>query len=108
MARLFFSLLAIALTAAAPGLAAQSRVSAAADPLAPVRALDLRVQTIGHRLAVANLAWCANTEWRHGRVLIDLSQVSPALRPAAIRAFGRDSGLGVMAVVPDSPAARAG
>ena len=46
-----------------------------AATLSAIRAMDRRVATIGHRLAVANLSWCARTEWRHGLVLLELSDI---------------------------------
>lgn len=106
MTRLFMGLCAVlaALVGGAPAIRAQP----ASDALAAIRAVDTRLATIGHRLAVAGLAWCARTEWRHGLVLLELSQVGRTLRAEAIRAFGRGSGLGVMAVAEGGPAARAG
>jgi hypothetical protein len=73
-----------------------------------IRAVDRRVATIGHRLAVANLAWCARTEWRHGLVLLELADIAGNLRAEARRAFGRDQGLGIMALAANGPAERAG
>lgn len=96
------------LAAAVPAARAVQGAGPAADPLAAIRAVDVRVATIGHRLAVANLAWCARTEWRHGLVLIELSQVSSSLRTAVTRAFGQQSGLGIMALAAGAPGAQAG
>lgn len=73
-----------------------------------MRAVDRRVATVGHRLAVANLAWCTRTEWRHGLVLVELSGIAGSLRAEALRAFGRAQGLGVMALAANGPAERAG
>jgi len=78
------------------------------DQLGPIRALDRRVATIGHRLAVANLDWCARTEWRHGMVLLELSDTNRSLRAEAVRLFGRDRGIGIMALAAGGPAERAG
>jgi hypothetical protein len=80
----------------------------ATTTLATIRAVDRRVATIGHRLAVANLAWCARTDWRHGLVLLELSGIAGRLRDEAIRAFGRGQGLGIMALAANGPAERAG
>jgi hypothetical protein len=85
--------------AAAPGAMAT---------LDTIRATDRRVATIGHRLAVANLAWCARTEWRHGLVLLQLGELSGSLRAEAARAFGGTEGLGIMALAANGPAERAG
>jgi beta-barrel assembly-enhancing protease len=80
----------------------------ATTTLDAIRAVDRRVATIGHRLAVANLAWCARTEWRHGLVLLDLGEVAGRLRSEALGAFGRSPGLGIMALAANGPAERAG
>jgi membrane-associated protease RseP (regulator of RpoE activity) len=79
-----------------------------AATLSAIRAADRRVATIGHRLAVSNLAWCAHTEWRHGLVLLELSDISGTLRGEAFQAFRRDRGLGIMALAANGPAERAG
>jgi hypothetical protein len=80
----------------------------AATTLDAIRAVDRRVATIGHRLAVANLAWCARTEWRHGLVLLELSGIAEGLRAETLRAFGSAQGLGIMALAANGPAERAG
>jgi beta-barrel assembly-enhancing protease len=110
MARLFTSLLGLGLLLAgrAPADSAPAPQSARGEALPALRALDGRVATIGHRLAVASQSWCARTEWRTGFVLLDLSQLARGLRAEAIRAFGRDSGIGVMALAAGGPADRAG
>lgn len=107
MARLFTNFLAALLVFAGPP-AAQPARPPLDESLAAMRALDGRVATIGHRLAVASLDWCAEQTWLPGFVLHDLSQYGDGYREAAIRTFGLDSGPGVLAVVPDGPAARAG
>jgi len=78
-----------------------------ADSLAAMRALDLRVATIGYRLALANRDWCAEQAWLPGFVLHDLSQYGADYRQAAAQAFGLGEGPGVLALVADGPAARA-
>lgn len=108
MARHTFSLLAAVLLAAGPAPAGSAPASGAASVLDPIRAVDRRVATIGHRLAIANVGWCARTEWRHGLVLLALSDVARNLRPEVLRAFGRERGLGIMALAADGPAERAG
>lgn len=108
MARLLISLLAALLLLAGQAAAAPAGALAAEDSLAAMRALDLRVAVIGHRLAVASLDWCADRTWLSGFVIHDLSQYGADFRPAAIRAFGLDAGPGVLAVVPGGPADRAG
>lgn len=88
---------------------------AAPVPAAPVeqsllgmRALDARVATIGHRLAVASLDLCAERAWLPGFAVHDLSQYGADFRPAAIRAFGLDAGPAVLALAAGGPAERAG
>lgn len=108
MTRLLIGLLA-ALAFFAGGAAAQPRPNdATRDSLTAMRALDLRVAAIGHRLAVANLGWCREQAWLPGFVLHDISQYGAEYRPAAIQAFGLDGGPGVLALVPGGPADRAG
>jgi hypothetical protein len=101
-------LLAALLLAPGHASAAALQDQNGAGQLAAIQAVDRRVQTIGHRLAVANLGWCARTEWRHGMVLLELSDTSRNLRAEAVRLFGRDRGIGIMALAADGPAERAG
>jgi hypothetical protein len=76
--------------------------------LLAMRALDQRVAAIGFRLATAGRALCTAHENLPGFAVHDLSQYGTSFRPAAIRAFGLDAGPGVLALVPGSPAERAG
>lgn len=108
MVRLLLRLLAVLLLASGAVAAGQAQGPASAESLAAMRAQDQRVATIGHRLAVANLDWCAERAWLSGFVLHDLSQYGAEYRPAAIRAFGLNAGPGVLALVPGGPAERAG
>jgi hypothetical protein len=78
------------------------------DSLLAMRALDQRVAEIGYRLAVAARPLCRRLENLPGFAVHDLSQYGADFRPAAIRAFGLDAGPGVLALVPGSPAERAG
>lgn len=100
-------LLALALAAGQAGAQAAAGRDGEAM-LVAMRAIDARVATIGHRLATANVAYCTRQEWRHGFVLLDLGQVSPQVRAAAAAWFGRQSGLGIMALAAAGPAERAG
>lgn len=92
------------------GLSPALAVAQGADEpsLVALRALDRRVATIGHRLAVANAPWCRDRAWLAGFVLHDLAQYGPEARPAAIRAFGLDRGAGILALAESGPAERAG
>jgi len=76
--------------------------------LLAIRGLDARVATIGHRLTVASVGWCAERQWLPGMALHDLSQYSAEARPAASRAFGLDSGPAVLALAARGPAERGG
>ena len=76
--------------------------------LLALQALDGRVATIGHRLAVANAALCPQRQWLAGITIHDLSQYGGAFRDAAIRAFRLDRGPGVLALASAGPAERAG
>ncbi|TMJ17492.1 MAG: peptidase M48, Ste24p [Alphaproteobacteria bacterium] len=82
--------------------------AATEQSLVAMRALDQRVATIGHRLAVANLDLCRQRMNLPGFAVHDLSQYGPDFRAAAIAAFGLDAGPGVLALVPDSPAEQGG
>ena len=108
MARFLIGILAAAALCAGGAVAEPARSQATGDSLTAMRALDLRVAVIGHRLAVANLGWCREQAWLPGFVLHDLSQYGADYRPAAIQAFGLDAGPGVLALVPGGPADRAG
>jgi hypothetical protein len=100
-------LLAVLLLLAVPPVAAAGEEQADRSLLA-MRALDQRVATIGYRLATAGRALCARRENLPGFAVHDLSQYGASFRPAAIRAFGLDAGPAVLALVPGSPAERAG
>jgi predicted Zn-dependent protease len=65
------------------------------------RELDDRVATIGHRLAISNLAWCHEREWLPG---VTLGVENPAV---ASRTGPRLRAM-ILAIARDGPAARAG
>lgn len=71
-------------------------------------AQELPLATIAYRIAAANSGSCAGVEMITGLVLHDLTRYEASVRPAVSRAFSMDSGFGVLAVVPNSVAARAG
>lgn len=73
-----------------------------------LRAADLRLATIGHRLAVANAPLCDRLSPAPGLVLHAIDQYPAADRPAARAAFGFPVPVAVEAVVAGSAAARAG
>jgi hypothetical protein len=108
MNRFFFQalLICLALLAVAPVGAAGPEPADAS--LLAMRGLDQRVATIGYRLAIGGRSLCLSLENLPGFAVHDLSQYGAAFRPAAIRAFGLDAGPAVLALVPGSPAERAG
>jgi hypothetical protein len=108
MVRLYIGLLAVFSILAGSTRLEATQDSAGGDSLAAMRALDQRVAAIGYRLAAANLDWCAERTWLPGFVIHDLSQYGADYRAAASRAFGLDAGPGVLALVRDGPADRAG
>ena len=87
---------------------AHAEPNAEQQSLLSMRSLDLKVATIGHRLAVSNVDLCSERQWLAGFTVHDASQYGGAYRQAAIRAFGLDRGPGVLALAADGPAARAG
>ena len=108
MSLAFFRLLlaGLLLTAALPaGASGEEPVDRS---LLAMRALDQRVAAIGYRLATADRALCATHQNLPGFAVHDLSQYGADFRAAAIRDFGLDAGPGVLALVPGSPAERAG
>jgi hypothetical protein len=101
-ARLLSSLLALVLVASAPP---QQLDAAGYEAL---RAVDLRLATIAHRLVTANAALCRERQPATGAVLHALDQYEPAGREVARRVFGFAAPVAIEAVVPGSPAAAAG
>jgi hypothetical protein len=93
----------LALVAAAP---APSGLKA--DDLAALRAVDLRLATIAHRLVTGNVGLCRDRAPATGLVLHAATQYDSATAGAARTVFGFATPIAVEAVVPDSAAARAG
>jgi hypothetical protein len=85
-------------------LADPSQVAA----LVAMRSFDLRVATIGHRLAVANRQDCASQIWLPGFELHDISQYGADYREAAVQAFGLGDDPAVLAIAAGGPAERGG
>lgn len=74
----------------------------------PGREMDARVAAIAFRLATAGLARCPEPDADPGLTLQHLSQFELSDRPGIVAQWPLDRGPGVIAVVPDGPAARAG
>ena len=107
MGRLLPGLIGIFAAAAAP-MAPASGQAPTQQALLAMRALDQKVATIGHRLAVANLELCTQRMNLPGFALHELGQYGAEFRAAAVAAFGLDAGPGVLALVPGAPAERSG
>lgn len=74
-----------------------------------LRDADLRAASVAYRLSVANKWLCRGVlAPQLGFVVHGIEQYGPSDRDAAARGFGLGSKPGIMAVVLDSPAARAG
>ncbi len=76
--------------------------------LETLRAADLRLGAIGYRLAHANAALCTDRAPVTGLIVHAIDQYGVSEQPTARTTFGFDTAIAVEAVVPDSPAARAG
>lgn len=101
--------LALALLAGTvvPLAAAPAKPAASADmSLAQLRASDVRVLSVGYRLATANAPFCRTVEKAAGLTLHHIGQYPDATGARAT--FGFASDYAVLALVPDGPAARAG
>jgi peptidase M48-like protein/PDZ domain-containing protein len=69
---------------------------------------QLRVETIGYRLAIANARFCAQPEMMSGLLLHDLSQYPSRDRAAISGAFSLHGGFGVLGVVKNGAGEKAG
>lgn len=76
--------------------------------LLALQAMDLRVATVAFRLAAAGSDICPVKSPLTGLTLHDAAQYAPELRAAARAAFGLNDGVALLAVVPASPAEKAG
>lgn len=90
-------------------------VPALAGPATPtqrfdlLRAQDLRVAAVSYRLSIANRGLCqSGLAPQAGLILHGIEQYGPGDRAGAARIYGLGREVGIMAVVADSPAARAG
>lgn len=91
---------------AAPAAAAAAEVAAAVSTT--LRQADLRVALVGYRLALAGAALCPERHPLTGMLFHHLAEYEPADRPLMISRYGLDRGPGILTVLSDSPAARAG
>ncbi|SEJ31404.1 Peptidase family M48 [Sphingomonas sp. OV641] len=98
------ALLSIALAASAPAAPAEPDTAS----LEALRAIDLRLATIAHRLVTSNARLCRDTVPASGMVLHARTQYDAASQGAARQVFGFPLPISVEGVVPGSPAAAAG
>lgn len=89
-------------------LAGPAPGDAGTDELAALRADDFRLSSIAYRLGRAGIAACPDPHPMTGLVLHDLGQYASSRRAEVAAAFSLGRGIGVVAVVPGSPADRAG
>lgn len=98
--------------AAAVMMLATPAMGTAADDTAAtfdaLRAVDARMAAIAYRLTTANAALCRDRAPTPGWAIHGIGQYDPALRDQARRTFGFEAPIAVEAVVPGSPAAKAG
>jgi hypothetical protein len=91
------------------GLPSRAAPPSPADPLQELRAQDLRVASVSYRLALANKAFCPDaTAPQPGFTLHGLEQYEVADRERVSAGFALGRHVGIMAVVPFSPAQKAG
>jgi len=98
---------AAALLVCAPSAAAPSGEALVAA-LRGLAAEDARVARIGYQLTSANLALCPVPAKTAGFIVHALDQYDQRFRAGAEAAFGLDNHVAVLAIVPGSPAERAG
>lgn len=91
-----------------PTAAASQAGDSQRELLLALRSIDVRVATIGYRLAAASVDLCNERTPLAGIFLHDLAQYSAKYRESAIRSFGLGAGPSVLAVAVGSPADAAG
>jgi len=99
-------LAAVAIAAAQPAFAATHTPEPA--PYPSDTSPEMRVATIGYRLAVRNLDQCPRKAPQLGLLLHDLTSYDDDKREWARATFGLGAGIGILGVVPGSAAADAG
>ncbi len=98
--------IALLIATAAPMPAPAGGLDAAS--LEALRAIDLRLATIAHRLVTANAPLCQDQAPATGMVVHAINQYDRDTQPAARQVFGFSAPIAVEGVVPGSPAAAAG
>lgn len=87
--------------------AAPARETTGGAPASYIREDDYRVARIGYRLGLAGAPLCPEPYPLTGLLLQHLAEYSAEDRAQAAELYGLDRGPGVLAVIEDSPAARA-
>jgi Zn-dependent protease with chaperone function len=107
-AALFFAGLPLSAGLLPGAIAADPAGAADTDPALEAAAISLRVATIGYRLASTNVALCPHHVMATGLILHDLSAYDRKLRGAVASQLALGDGFGIRAIIPGSPAQRAG
>jgi hypothetical protein len=94
--------------AVAAGLVCASGAAAEGLSIRAQALQQLRIESIGYRLAVANARYCTQPQMATGMLLHELSQYPQRDRSAISAAFSLYGGFGVLGTVPSSPAMLAG
>jgi hypothetical protein len=103
----------LSLTAALAAALASQGMNAEADQRRTregsfLRADDYRIGRIAHRIASRATQLCPAAQPLTGILFHHIDEYELADRPDMVRQFGLDRGLGILSVIEDSPAARAG
>jgi hypothetical protein len=94
--------------AGAVGAMTASQAGATGVSIRQLGEQQVRVATIGYRIAAANAQSCIRPQMMSGIVTHDLTQYPLASRPLISQAFSIHAGFGVLQIVPGSAADRAG
>jgi Zn-dependent protease with chaperone function len=103
----FAKLVTVALAGTAAFLVS-SPAAAEAVSIRSLAAQETHLATIAYRIGTASAGICPHREMMTGMVVHDLTQYDRGVRPAISQAFSLTSGVGVLGLVPDGAAARAG
>lgn len=103
-----FTALAGLVALLASSVAGQAQSNDRAVILKQLSAADLRISSLGFRLAVANSSRCAKQMPGTGLILHSIDQYRGPWRVAAVRLFGAIGGTSIAEVVAQSPSALAG
>lgn len=104
----FAPLAALLLSAQAPVPQASPPSAGAASPSTTLRQDDLRVGAVAYRLALAGTGLCPERYPLTGLLFHHLAEYEPRDRPLMVGRYGLDRGPGVLTVIAETPAARAG